>query len=235
VQRKILGLGLLVALVAAVLAAAVPVGSGSAATTGQAVAGNFSLVLMVHQKSSTGPLPGVHPWDGRPKAGVTYAYRSIPCSGPAPVNNISSDLPSFNGRVRGSTLPNSTRAHPFTFRLRKVRGKWLMQGTLRITVCKLGPGATPQPDPIPDESKPKIDVALTASFQRYNGESLHWAGPFRLRGGTGRYRTLTGSGTASGYFTCLAGCAATSSSTYQDGQFTLQGTYRDSTPDLASG
>lgn len=53
---------------------------------------------------------------GRTRAQWLFAYRSIPCSGNAPVNNISSNLTSYNGRVRDSRVPSSTRLHPFRFR-----------------------------------------------------------------------------------------------------------------------
>ena len=226
--------GLATAALALAAAAALP-----ASANAQAVAGNFSLVMMVHQQSLSagGQLPGVRPWDGRARAGVRYAYRSIPCSGNAPVNNLASDLPSYNGRVRGSRFPQSMRAHPLSFSLRRRRGRWEMLGGIRFTVCKQAPGPTANPDPVPDESKPRIDVVFRATFRRYNAETLHWNGTFRLRGGTGRYADLTGSGAISGYFACFGerGCPGSGNSTFQDGQMTLQGTYRDRTPELASG
>lgn len=231
------GLGPATLALALAIAAALPASGGSAARS-QAVAGEFNLVMMVHQRSSTvGQLPGVRAWDGRARPGIRYAYRSIPCSGNAPVNNLASDLPSYNGRVSGSRLPASARAHPMAFRLRKRQGRWEMQGTIRFTVCKQGSGPTPTPDPVPDEAKPKIDVFFRARFKRFNAETVHYTGTFRLIGGTGRYRGLTGSGGISGYFACFGepGCAASGNSAFQDGQMTLQGTYRDPTPQLAAG
>jgi len=199
------------------------------------VSGRFSLVMMVHTTSSDfGNLPGVNPWSGARRRGTVYVYRSIPCTGDAPVNNIASDLPSYNQRVRGSRLPSSMRAHPFRFSLVRRDGKWRMKGRIAFTVCKLGPGPTPQNDPVPDARKPRINVHFEAAFRRVTGETLRWNGRFRIRGGTGRYDDLTGSGDIAGYFLCFnpRGCVALGGR-YLDAQMTLQGRYRDPTPDLS--
>lgn len=198
------------------------------------VKGEFSLIEMVHTNNSQfGMLEGVNPWDGVPRKNTQYVYRSIPCTGNAPVNNISSDLPSYGTRVAGSRVPSSTRAHPFSFRLVRKHGEWLMRGAIRFTVCKLGPGPTPQGDPVPDAQKSQFLARFTAPFKRMTGESLNWQGRFRLTGGTGRYEDLTGSGTIAGYLFCFApeGCVQTGGQ-YLDGQFTMQGTYADPTPEL---
>ncbi len=219
------------------LAGASPADNPTArATQDRPIRGDFSLVMMVHTSSGGfGNLEGVNPWDGTPTPG-RYAYRSIPCTGNAPVNNISSDLPSYNTRIAGSRSPTSMRAHPFTFQVRRHRGRWEMFGSIKFTVCKLGGGATAAPDPIPDESKPKIIVGFRAAFRRTTNESLRWAGRFRIEGGTGRYRELTGSGTIAGYLMCFApeGCPAAGGGRYLDGQFTMQGAFRDPTPSLAN-
>ncbi len=204
------------------------------AAQGSGVAGKFSLIMMVHTTSSSfGDLPGVNPWDGRTRPGTRYVYRSIPCSGMAPVNNISSDLPSYNTRVKDSRVPSSMRAHPFSYRLVKEDGKWYMAGRITFTVCKLGSGPTPPDDPITDADKPKIKVSFKARFVRVGGETLRWNGRFKLRGGTGRYEDLSGSGEIAGYFLCFAepGCVA-SGGKYYDAQMVLHGDYEDPTPQL---
>lgn len=205
----------------------------SSATPG--VSGSFSLVMMVHTSSGGfGDLPGVNPWNGARRSGGRFVYRSIPCSGNAPVNNIASDLPTYNARVKGSRVPSSVRAHPMAFTVRKRRGQWQIKGRLRFTVCKLGPGPTPQNDPVPDEAKPKFNVNFVAGFRRVNSETLRWTGTFKLRGGTGRYDDLAGSGRIAGYFLCFApeGCAAKGGK-YLDGQLVMHGRYSDPTPKLA--
>lgn len=216
--------------------------SGPSATAAQSeqrgVSGRFSLIMMIHTRSSSfGDLPGVNPWNGVRTAGQSFEYRSIPCTGNAPVNNISSDLPSYGTRVKGSRAPSSLRAHPFGFKLRKNRrGKWEMLGSIRFTVCHLRPGPTPSNDPVPDANKPHFNVGFRATFKRETAEALRWEGRFRINGGTQRYNDLTGSGTIAGYLFCFApeGCTAHEGK-YLDGQFVMQGVYRDPTPDLAAG
>lgn len=194
------------------------------------VRGNFSLVMMVH----TLDVPKTTPWAGSFRQGAAYSYRSIACNGNAPVNNISSDLPSYNGRVAGSSLPQSLRGQPFAFRTVKTRKYgWVMRGTITITVCQLKSGPTPTPDPVPDESKPKIRVSFQAKPRIVNAEDATWHGSFRLVGGTGRYAGLTGGGQIAGYFLCFAGCSKFGY--YHDAQFVMHGTYADRTPELAAG
>jgi hypothetical protein len=201
------------------------------------VSGHFSLIMMVHTTESTPnfSVPATVPWGGAKRIGRSYSYRSIACTGAAPVNNISSDLPSYGTRVAGSRAPSSLRAHPFRIRVRKARqGGWELVGRIQYTVCQLRGGPTPDPDPVPDAQKPKINVRFTARFKRLNVENLHWRGRFTLEGGTGRYEDLTGSGEIAGYFFCFnpQGCAATGRK-YRDGQFVMHGRYRDPTPQLA--
>jgi hypothetical protein len=200
------------------------------------VNGRFSLMMMSHTSSDAGPLPGVNPWNGsRQPSSQRFAYRSIPCSGPAPVNNISSDLPSYNARVSGSRVPSSVRAHPFSFRVVRARGGGSeMRGAITFTVCKLASGATPTPDPIPDAQKPKIRVAFRATFAKTSVEEVHYSGTFRLIGGTGRYRDLTGAGRIEGYLFCFAPEGCRPGGKLLDEQYTLQGNFRDPTPQLTS-
>jgi len=200
------------------------------------VSGNFSLQAMMHTSTAQFPqLPGVRPWNGRTRDEV-FAYRSIPCSGNAPVNNISSNLTSYNGRVRDSRVPSSTRLHPFRFRARKVGRFVQITGRTTITVCQLKGGPTPNPDPVSDAIKPKIQIAFRARYRRENAEHLRFAGTFKIKGGTQRYADLTGSGTIAGYLFCFApqGCGGTGGN-FLDGQVSMQGSYADPTPQLAAG
>ncbi|HYF28291.1 MAG TPA: hypothetical protein VD931_21290 [Baekduia sp.] len=223
-------------------AAALAVGAASANEQGgsaqdQGVKGEFSLIQMIHTNSSTyGDLPGAVPWGGSERGGP-FTYRGIPCTGNAPVNNLASDLPSYGMRVRGSRAPSSMRAHPFSFQVRRTRsGAVRMVGSITFTVCHLRPGPTPSNDPVPDAQKSKIRVGFSAKFRKENAELARWSGRFRIVGGTGRYDDLTGSGTISGYFFCFApqGCTALGGQ-LRDGQFAMEGFYRDPTPDLAAG
>ncbi len=120
------------------------------------VSGHFSLNMMVHTTRSTPnfSVPATVRWGGAKRIGRSFSYRSIPCTGAAPVNNISSDLPSYGTRVRGSRAPSSMRAHPFRIRVRRARaGGWESVGRIQFTVCQLKGGPTPDPDPVPDAQK----------------------------------------------------------------------------------
>jgi hypothetical protein len=222
---------------AALTSLAIGAGTGSAESgkaAQQGVNGQFSLIIMTHTtNSSFGNLPGVNPWNGARRRGERFVYRSIPCSGMAPVNNISSDLPSYGGRVEGSRVPSSVRAHPMAFTLRKREGRWQMKGRFRFTVCKLGSGPTPADDPVPDAQKPKFNVTFVASFRRISAEVLRFAGSLRLRGGTGRYEDLTGAGQIAGYLFCFAPEGCTPNGRYLDAQMVMHGNYRDPTPQLS--
>lgn len=233
-----------------VLAGAVVAVAGSFAVAGGApaqrkasaaqaggVSGNFSLVQMVHTTNqSISGIPAANQWNGANVAGSGFIYRGIPCTGNAPVNNISSDLPSYGTRVAGSRAPSSMRAHPFGFSVRQKAGRWEMFGSIRFTVCKLGGGPNAEGDPVPDTQKPQIIVGFRATFTRETPELVRWKGRFTITGGTQRYADLKGSGEIAGYFLCFAaeGCAA-SGGNYSDGQFTMQGSYSDPTPQLSEG
>ncbi len=193
------------------------------------IRGSFSMVLMAH----TTPYAGAdleeqepNPWDGGTGEGP-YRYASIPCKEDAPVNNISSDLPSFNTLIPGSRVPSSARAHPFEFDVAEgENGATELQGTLELTVCQLRPGVTPNPDPIPDPEKDRIRFEWTAQAEEASPESILWRGSFQIVGGTGPYEDLRGEGRIAGYFFCFApeGCAELGE--FRDAQFTLGGTYQ---------
>ena len=90
--------------------AGLPVPPGPRSESG--LRGYFSAVLMVHTPDWPAATD-VKPWDGFTDG--TFTYRSIPCSGNAPVNNISTDLTTYNTQIPGSRVPASTRAHPLEF------------------------------------------------------------------------------------------------------------------------
>lgn len=213
--------------------------AGSSGADEVGVRGEFSAIMMAHTKSRTyGNLPGVKAWNGARVEGRTGTYRSIACNQNAPVNNISSDLPSYGTRVRGSRAPSSMRAHPFGFRVRKndKTKRWEILGAIRFTVCQLAPGVTPQDDPVGDRRKPQIVIGFRAPFKKESSELVRFSGRFKIVRGTHRYEDLKGSGRIAGYLFCFApeGCAANGGKLL-DTQFVLEGKYRDPTPDLAAG
>jgi hypothetical protein len=196
------------------------------------ISGSFSMVIMVHSGESPGgfDIPGTAPWDGEATEG-TFNYRSIPCDGDAPVNNIASDLPSYGAQVQDSRVPVSMRAHPLEFELAQGDNVLEMTGRLTATVCKLGPGPTVEDDPVPDEDKPQIHFDLSGDLDAVSPEAATVDGSFELAGGTDRYEQLSGSGDIAGYFFCFApdGCQG---GDLADGQFVLRGEYSHPDPGL---
>lgn len=189
-------------------------------TLASGVDGSFGLAGMVH----TPDWPNnsdVRPWDG--KSNGEFVYRAIPCSGNAPMNNISSNLPTYNSLIPGSRSPASTRSHPFRFSVRD--GK--MSGSIQLTVCKLGPG--PTKDEVADASRDRIMIGFQADSDRRTGEETVFTGTFRIAGGTGRYEKLAGDGSIRGYFMCFdpKGCAEGNRGQFRDMQFILEGKFSD--------
>jgi hypothetical protein len=203
---------LAVPLIAAVLA---PV-----AAPAYALEGTFGLAAMVHTfdwPSNT----AVKPWDG--KSNGEFIYSAIPCSGNAPMNNISSNLPTYNSLIPGSRSPASTRSHPFRFTAKNAK----MTGHITLTVCKLGPG--PSKDDIADANRDRITIEFVAEANRRTGEETIFDGTFRIAGGTGRYAKLTGEGTIRGYFMCFdpKGCAQGNQGMFRDMQYVMEGRFSD--------
>ena len=212
VLRSCLAAGLLLALSAAF---------ASADEQAAGVRGDFSVIQMAHTPDWP-TATDVSPWDGRSDG--TFTYRGIPCSGNAPVNNISSDLPTYNTRIGGSRSPASTRAHPLQVEVRD----GLMHGRISWTVCNLTGG--PTTDDMPDAERDRILFEFEATPSRITDEEVTYDGVFRIVGGTGRYANLTGEGTIAGYLFCFdpEGCTA-NQGRYRDTQFVMRGTYFDPT------
>lgn len=193
------------------------------------IRGSFSMIEMAH----TTPYAGAaveeqqpNPWDGTAQGEGPYRYAAIPCTGNAPVNNISGDLPTFNSLIEGSRVPASTRAHPLEFEVAEGDdGVMQLEGTLELTVCQLRPGVTPDPDPVPDPEKDRIRFEWTAQAVEATSETVVWEGSLEIVGGTGPYEQLRGQGTIAGYFFCFApeGCAELGE--FRDVQFTMSGNY----------
>ena len=211
------------------------VGGGAGAAKAPAgVRGHFSLLIMAHTLASIPQfsVPATTPWNGALRRASTFSYRSIPCTGNAPLNNVSSDLPTYNARVAGSRPPASMRAQPFQFQLQKTKKGWGLRGRIDFTVCNLTGGPNPATDPVPDVNKPKIFITFRTKLASRAPESISWFGTFKIVGGTERYAGLKGSGRIGGYFFCFApeGCPAKGA--YLDTQMVLEGTYSDPTPQL---
>ena len=192
-------------------------------TTGasaQGVEGTFGLAAMVHTPDWPNNAQ-VTPWDG--KSDGEFVYRAIPCAGNAPMNNISSNLPTYNGLIPSSRSPASTRSHPFKFNVKADQ----MTGSIALTVCKLAPG--PTNDGRPDIERDRINIEFTATATRSTPEEATFSGTFVIPGGTGRYEKLTGSGTIRGYFMCFdpKGCVEGNKGMLRDMQYVLEGRFND--------
>ncbi|HUR18956.1 MAG TPA: hypothetical protein VMZ51_08490 [Acidimicrobiales bacterium] len=201
------------------------------------VDGAFSFMQMVHTTTYNDGTPqNTIPWNGTATGGP-FRYASIPCTGNAPVNNIATDLTTYNARLPGSRVPASTRSHPLEFSVTPATATApaRLEGTDVITVCDLKGGPNPAPDS-PDATKPKISVRWTADVIKTSEEEMSWAGTFTITGGTGIYEGLTGSGSIAGYFLCFATEGCDTLNEFRDGQFVMQGTYRDaSVPGYPAG
>ena len=186
----------------------------------QGVQGDFGLAAMVHTPSWPNNAD-VAPWDG--KSNGEFIYRAIPCSGNAPMNNISSNLPTYNSLIPGSRSPASTRSHPFKFQSNN--GK--LTGAINLTVCKLGSG--PTNDNRPDAERDRILINFQANSAKRTPEENVFSGTFTIAGGTGRYAKLKGEGTIRGYFMCFdpKGCAEGNQGMFRDMQYVLEGTFND--------
>lgn len=195
---------------------------------------DFSLMLMVHTTfppdAGTGP---PMPWDG--ESDGTYRYNSINCTGNAPVNNIGTNLTTYNSRLPGSKSPASIRAHPFEFIATHGNSapEVNLNGRLVLTVCQRRGG--PGPPVPPDATKEKIFFDFTATAEKESPEEVHFDGAFRIVGGTGVYKDITGSGRIHGYLFCFNHldeappglfCGGIR---YTDGQMTMTGHYNDPT------
>ena len=194
----------------------------SSFASAEGVEGTFGLAAMVHTKDWPNN-PAVVPWDG--KANGEFIYSAIPCAGNAPMNNIGTNLPTYNGMIPGSRSPASTRSQPFKFGVRD--GK--MSGSINLIVCKLGPG--PTTDGKPDGDRDQIMIEFTADSQNRTAEETIFSGPFSIKGGTGRYSKLKGEGTIRGYFMCFDpnGCADGNKGMFRDMQYVMDGKFNDPT------
>jgi len=225
----------LVPIVAVGLTAAVLFGTNVLGQTSSAgVKGTFSLLAMVHTTTYEGQnleSKETVPWDGSRQVGGPFVYAAIPCRGNAPLNNISTDLTTYNSRIPGSRSPASTRSHPLRFRvIENDQGKRRLKGRIVLTACRLRGGpTTPAEDAVPDAEKPKIYIKWYAKFRKTSPEEVKWMGTFRIIGGTGLYEDLTGEGEIAGYFFCFAPEGCDTLGEFRDGQYTMSGRYQDPT------
>lgn len=186
--------------------------------------GVFSLFAMVHTMSFEGAAGWEEtvPWGGERAGGGPFSYASMPCTGEAPVNNVSSDLPALGGAVPGSRVPVSMRTHPLRFDVAEAGGAVRLRGSITLVVCQLQPGSTATPEPVADGDKPRIEVSWEAAIDRRGRALVSWRGTFALAGGTGRYEPLRGEGEIGGYFFSYQ----PDREVFGDGQYAMIGRFR---------
>jgi hypothetical protein len=189
----------------------------------------FNLIAMSHTSPET--VRGLEievettPWDGESTDGP-FSYASAPCNQDAPINNVSSNLPSFNTELENSRSPASTRLHPFEFDIDEIEdGAGEMSGTITVTVCHPRFGVTPDPDPVPDAEKDRIVFDFTATFEQPTVEETTYSGTFEVTDATGPYEGLQASGQIAGYLMCLGPEPCEQQGEFRDAQVVMIGTY----------
>jgi hypothetical protein len=217
--------------------AAAPAGEGSAGADAGAGAAPvdefdtpFNLIGMAHTSPNTvRGLPievETNPWDGE-TVGGPFSYASAPCSADAPINNVSTNLTSFNTRLEGSRSPASTRLHPVEFEVLAFEdGQGEMRGTVDLTACQPRFGVTPPDDPTPDAERDRIRFEFTADFEQPTAEETTWQGEFRMTEGTGVYEGIQGSGQIGGYLMCLGPDRCAQQGAFRDAQVAMIGSYQ---------
>lgn len=213
-------------------------------STGQRDGDPFSLMAMVHSPPQADPRPNAPgppvptvKWDGR-KEGGPFSYSSVRCIDPAPINDVSTNLTTFNGRIPESFSPASIRLQPVEFRVTKGGDSGRIEGTINLVACGLSSGRfsrvgeDPAAAEAPDDKRDKITFSWGANYKRVgyaglspNASEAAWVGEFSIIGGTGRYQGIQGSGHISGSFLCLEG-GGCSQPEYTDGQVVMVGTYK---------
>lgn len=187
----------------------------------------FNLIGMAHTSPATpGGLPievKTTPWDGT-STGGPYSYASAPCSANAPINNVSTNLVSFNTRLKGSRSPASTRLHPVQFEvLSNDNGSGELRGTIDLTVCQPRFGVTPPGKE--DTARDRITFTFTATFTQPTKEETTWGGEFQIKDATGVYQGIRGSGRIAGYFMCLGPERCAQRGGFRDAQVAMIGSY----------
>ncbi|MDQ4071026.1 MAG: hypothetical protein M3203_16380 [Actinomycetota bacterium] len=178
--------------------------------------GSISLTVHTHSSQFTDTLFPTSPLPFPITQTSTGTYSSIPCSEPAPFNDVALDLtPDYPG----IDDPASVR-HFVEVTLTPTQGnKGTVEGEITTILCVDG-----------EESGDRIFFAFEGTYKQTGGE-LKVQGTFTITGGTGRFADITGGGTITGAITCLpfhnATCARLGA--FADAVFTLQGTFSDPT------
>ncbi len=205
-----------------------PSATGTASTPATNQFGErFNLIGMAHTSPATpGGLPievDTSPCDDT-STGGPFSYASAPCSANAPINNVSTNLVSFNTRLKGSRSPASTRLHPVQFEVvSNDSGSGALRGTIDLTVCQPRFGVTPPGKK--DTTRDRISFTFTATFKQPTKEETTWAGQFQIADATGVYQGIRGGGEIAGYFMCLGPERCAQQGGFRDAQVAMIGSY----------
>ncbi len=176
--------------------------------------------------------------------GESFTTSSIACSGPAPFNNVGLDFnPAFPGVTKDpAPIRSVIKGTVTSVSPSGIRGT--VKGTITTFLCENG------------KETDAIVIAFESKFRRTGKRMLELtAGPvkttgglelvngtFKIVSGTGRFDSLTGSGTVTGQFTCLPktlkrndarSCAEFGA--FSEAIFQLDGTFDDPAPGPGSG
>lgn len=176
--------------------------------------------------------------------GESFKTSSIPCSNPrARFNNVGLDFnPAFPGVQDPAPIRSVIEGTVTSVSPSGIRGT--VKGTITTFLCENG------------KETAEIVIAFESEFRRTGKRMLElMGGPVRTTGGlelvngtfaivsgTGRFDSLTGSGTVTGQFTCLPGtlerndarnCAELGA--FSEAIFQLDGTFADPAPGPGSG
>ena len=178
--------------------------------------GNISLTVHAHSSQFTDTLFPTSPLPFPVTEPSSGTYSSIPCSRPAPFNDTALD---FSPDYPGIEDPASVR-HFVEATLTPTHGnQGTVEGEITTILCVNG-----------EESKNQLFIAFEGTYKQTGGE-VRFTGTFEITGGTGVFKDITGGGTITGVFTCLASREATCAQlgVLSDAVFSLQGTFSDPT------
>lgn len=190
----------------------------------------FSLLAMAHTSRVENPSHRVEgppikttPWNGDQEGGP-FSYSSIRCVDKAPLNNIATNLTTYNSRLPNSHSPASIRFQPLQFNVSGGGSTGELTGTATLIACGLAPAEELDLDEgDPDNQRDQIRFDWRATYEKTSPQEVAWTGTFDIRQGTGTYQGITGSGDISGYFFCFGRCR--DGQPFQDTQLTMVGSY----------
>lgn len=190
----------------------------------------FSLLAMAHTSRVENPSHRVEgppikttPWNGEQEGGP-FSYSSIRCIDDAPLNNIATNLTTYNSRLPNSHSPASVRLQPLQFNVLNGGSSGEVRGTITLVACGVAPAEELDlEETTPDNERDQVRFDWRANYEKTSSQEVAWTGTFEIKQGTGAYQGITGSGDISGYFFCFGKCNP--GQPFRDTQLTMIGTY----------